>query len=240
MAKRVYKFKNPEERNLKIGSSLKKRWTDPDWRAMMISRRENSPTFKYRNKMKITMIKKWENPEYRIMMEEARRRDSKLYSDAMKRNWQNPEYRKKQEMSSRGESSRRVNKKWWNEATQEEIIERFKRIFANQDIRPTKIEIFVDGLVQTACPEFRYVGNRKVWIGKKNPDWIHRNRNLVIEYFSDYYHGEKRTGRTKEQEEDLRKSHFKKYGYDCLIIWESELKNLENIIEKIKKFVKKI
>jgi len=28
--------------------------------------------------------------------------------------------------------------------------------------------------------------------------------------------------------------------YDCLIIWESELRNLENIIEKIKKFVKKI
>ena len=31
---------------------------------------------------------------------------------------------------------------------------------------------------------------------------------------------------------------FCKYGYDCLIIWEHELEDLNSVVEKIRKFNK--
>jgi hypothetical protein len=34
----------------------------------------------------------------------------------------------------------------------------------------------------------------------------------------------------------VRKDHFKKYGYNCLVIWSEELKNPEKVIEKMKVF----
>lgn len=58
----------------------------------------------------------------------------------------------------------------------------------------------------------------------------------VIEFFGEYYHGEKKTGRNKEQEEKLRIDHFRKYGFDCLVIWGSELKDFTLLKGKIKNF----
>jgi len=54
-------------------------------------------------------------------------------------------------------------------------------------------------------------------------------------YFSKYFH-ETISDKTREQEEHQRIDHFKKYGYDCLIIWEEELKSPDKVVEKIKNF----
>jgi len=95
-----------------------------------------------------------------------------------------------------------------------------------------KTEIFTDGLVQKARPtDFIYSGDGKIWIAGKNPDWFNVNgKKQVIEFFGGlgYWH--------KLEDEEIRKSHFAKYGYDCLIIWESELKNPEQVISRIQNF----
>jgi hypothetical protein len=129
-----------------------------------------------------------------------------------------------------------ASKKRWKDPIWAEVMLR-KTLGANK-IRPNKTEIFVDSLIQQVCPiDFIYSGNGKIWIDGKNPDWFNVNgKKQVIELFGDYWHGEKITGRTKEQEEELRKSHFREYGYDCLIIWEDELKDIEKLKQKILEF----
>jgi len=107
------------------------------------------------------------------------------------------------------------------------FIEKFTKA-CNQ--KPTKPEIYLTEILQQIVPEkYKYVGNFEVWIGGKNPDWISINeKKQVIEFFGEYWH--------KVEHETERKEHFKKYGYDCLVIWESELKNLEELKQKILKF----
>jgi hypothetical protein len=39
------------------------------------------------------------------------------------------------------------------------------------------------------------------------------------------------------EDEIIRKSHFAKYGFGCLVIWESELKNPNKIVEKVRNFI---
>ena len=53
-------------------------------------------------------------------------------------------------------------------------------------------------------------------IGCKSPDIWDGNRKL-IELFGDYWH--------QGDDPQERIAHFEKYGFQCLVIWESELKN---------------
>ena len=68
----------------------------------------------------------------------------------------------------------------------------------------------------------------------KNPDFINKNKDKIIEAFGSYWHTKK--ARVYEETEAGRIEYFKKYGFDTLIIWENELKNLDKVLEKIKNF----
>lgn len=129
-------------------------------------------------------------------------------------------------------------KEWWAEMSEDEKRERVAKAFIAQKQKPNKTEIFTDSLIQKARPtDFIYSGDGKIFIAGKVPDWFNVNgKKQVIEMLGTYWHGVERTGRTKEQEENYLKSHYAKYGYDCLIIWQSELKCPEKVIEKIKQF----
>jgi len=81
----------------------------------------------------------------------------------------------------------------------------------------------------------RYVGNRMWWRklpnGKyKNPDFKVTGQNKVIEVFGKYWH---KNDETKELI-DL----YKQIGIDCLIFWENEIYNQQDLIkDKIEKFI---
>lgn len=75
----------------------------------------------------------------------------------------------------------------------------------------------------------------------RNPDFIDEERKLIIDLFGDYWHGEEfrlanKDFSTNLEHEQNRINHFKNHGYDCLIIWEHELKDLDQVIQKIKNF----
>jgi len=79
--------------------------------------------------------------------------------------------------------------------------------------------------------EFQYVGDGSLWIGSKNPDFVHNNvKNKVIEIFGDYWH--------KGENPQERVDYFHKYGYDCLVIWEHELEDKEVLVEKLSEWFK--
>jgi len=74
-------------------------------------------------------------------------------------------------------------------------------------------EIKFDRIVDEYALPLKYVGNNKLWIGYKNPDYVDtEDKKLVIEVTSDAYN------RVEEKYEEKRIEHFKKYNYRCITI----------------------
>jgi hypothetical protein len=96
--------------------------------------------------------------------------------------------------------------------------------------------IVMDILNQIQPNEWEFVGNKKLKIGGRNPDFINRNRNLLCEHFGVYWHGVK--ARNDLEREEGRINHFRRYGYDTLVIWENELKikNRSTLLDKVMSF----
>jgi hypothetical protein len=100
----------------------------------------------------------------------------------------------------------------------------------SRDRRPNKPEIFILNILERFFPgQWKYTGDFSFMVGGKNPDFANINgQKKLIEHFGTYYHrGQNRQDRT---------NHFKKYGFNTLIIWEDELKNEAKIIGKIRSF----
>lgn len=77
--------------------------------------------------------------------------------------------------------------------------------------------------------EWKYVGDGTVIIEGKNPDFINCNgKKLIIELFGERWH--------KPGSEESRKEIFKRIGYETLIVWGKELKNVNTLELKIKNF----
>ena len=112
----------------------------------------------------------------------------------------------------------------------------YRSLIASSNIQPNKIEVFLDGLLQENFPnEWKYVGNGQFIVGGICPDYVNINgKKKVIELFGDYWHSYLKTGRTELEEEERRINKFKEFGFDCLIIWQRELKDKEVLISKIK------
>ncbi len=95
-------------------------------------------------------------------------------------------------------------------------------------IKKNKLETRVEEFLNKIFPGlFVYVGDGKLRINGKNPDFILSNsiKRAAIEVYGDYWHrGEDPESRIKD---------FAKVGWDCLVIWEHDVKNEEALIPKI-------
>ena len=98
--------------------------------------------------------------------------------------------------------------------------------------KPNKSEQVLINLIKENNLPFNYVGNNQVIIGGFNPDFLSKNPKHIIELFGDYWH------RNTQERDKRRLETYFKYGYKTLVIWEHELKNLPNIIDKINNFIK--
>ena len=76
--------------------------------------------------------------------------------------------------------------------------------------------------------EYEFVGNGKLKIGRKIPDFVNKDNNKLIELYGNYYH--------KSQNPQDRINYFKPFGYDTLVIWTSELRNITQLKNKILNF----
>lgn len=104
-------------------------------------------------------------------------------------------------------------------------------------VKPNKQEIFVLDLLNVLYPnKYKFVGDFELWVGGKNPDFVSQNDKKLIEYFGNWWHSEKNTGLPSYKHEQERINHFKKYGYNTLVIWENELKDIEKLKNKIVEF----
>lgn len=101
----------------------------------------------------------------------------------------------------------------------------------SNNIKPNKKEIELFEILTTFLPNeygINVKGNILILDGKI-PDFVHINgKKKIIEHFGDYWH--------RNDDPNLRKNLFKSYGYETLIIWESELKNKTKLKNRIEVF----
>jgi hypothetical protein len=102
-----------------------------------------------------------------------------------------------------------------------------------------KIEMILSELIGH---NFKFTGNGSFWINRKNPDFTDVKNKKVIEVFGDYYHSEYFRKKfndfsTNEEHQLNRENHFKQSGFNCLILWEIEIKNLDLCKDKIIQFI---
>ena len=77
--------------------------------------------------------------------------------------------------------------------------------------------------------QYQYVGNGALIIDRKNPDFVGiYDEHKLIEIWGGYF----KKGRDPQDKVNL----FKIRGYQCLVIWASELVYPEKVILRIKKF----
>jgi hypothetical protein len=103
--------------------------------------------------------------------------------------------------------------------------------------KPNKPEVILINILNQLFPgKYEYVGDYSFWIDGKNPDFINKQENKVIEYFGGHWHDIEITGKSREVHEIERINHFKKNGYSTLIIWDNEIENYEFLSNKILEF----
>ena len=95
---------------------------------------------------------------------------------------------------------------------------------------PNKKETQLMELLDSFYPgEWKFVGYGQLIINGKCPDFVNVNgQKKIIEFWGDHWH-------RGENPQD-RANIFKPFGYETLIIRESELKDIEETIEKIRTF----
>lgn len=94
-------------------------------------------------------------------------------------------------------------------------------------LKPNRKEKFLIGLFEKHNLPFQYVGDGKLIIGGRCPDFSDGNGRL-IEFFGDYWH--------EPEEEQERIEFFKEHGYNCLVVWGHELKDEEAVASKVAAF----
>lgn len=120
--------------------------------------------------------------------------------------------------------------KLWKSPLHREKV--FKKMSLTMKIRPNKPETIVLNILTDLYPsEWKYTGDFSFMINGKNPDFTNINgQKKLIELFGDYWH--------KGENPQDRIDTFKPFGYDTLVIWESELKDINKVKNKIMKFNK--
>ena len=94
-------------------------------------------------------------------------------------------------------------------------------------LRPNKLEKEIASILNSILPhEYKYVGNGDFVIEGMIPDFVNINgKKKVIETNGSYWH--------EKSEEEIRIANFKKYGYDCLVIWDYELEDKRAVVNRI-------
>ena len=114
-----------------------------------------------------------------------------------------------------------------------------KAILKGCNVKPNKSERRLQKLLNKwFSKEYQINVNAEVMtLGGKIPDFVNVNgQKKIIEMNGNYWHGEVKTGRTKEEEEKQRIDYFAQFGWKTLIVWEHELRNTKKLKRKIKEY----
>jgi len=136
--------------------------------------------------------------------------------------------------SVQSQQGRLNRRKHWENLTDEEKNDWVKTHLRSRPC-PSDPEVYVTSyLNKYHRGDWIYNGNKKegVKFGGKTPDFLNVNsKKELIEVLGNYWHSEKRTGRTPEQEMDYLRKHYDKFGFKCHFIWGDDCDTEESIHE---------
>lgn len=115
----------------------------------------------------------------------------------------------------------------WKNMTDEDKAAHIGRILKHGK-HPNKKEKSLQKLLEILQLNYLYVGRGSVVINGGSPDFINQDKKKIIEFFGSHWH--------KEEDVLERTQQFKDGGYDCLIIWDKELGDLDRLVPKILMF----
>jgi len=135
---------------------------------------------------------------------------------------------RKQSGRTNPEQSKRMEQLWQDP---EYISKQMKA----RGVCPNKAELFLDEFFQGLLPnEYKFVGegkDRDFIIAGKCPDFVNINgQKKIIELFGEHVH--------EIEEEQQRIDLFANHGYQTLIIWYNELKDMDKLKTKVLEFNK--
>lgn len=121
------------------------------------------------------------------------------------------------------EKLRRAKLRSWQD---EEYV---KMMMRSHHVKPNKLEINLKNLLNEILPnEYKYVGDGQFIVGSKCPDFLNiSGKKKLIELYGDYWH--------RNHNPQDRIEYFRQYGFDTLVIWESELQE-SNLNKRISEF----
>lgn len=103
--------------------------------------------------------------------------------------------------------------------------------------RPNNMELFLNTIIQTVTKNYKYTGDGKTIINNKIPDWLNCNgQKKVILFNGNYYHLKRKNISSKTVAEEIERKPYNDFGFKVLFIWEDELKDIEQVKEKIRCF----
>lgn len=245
-------IKRKESTIKKMSESMKKRYKDPDFKKRAdIVRQKMQSDPKVREKIKTNMKKLWKNTEYK-----------KHQSESHKGNISNMKGRKHSEEANKKNRISHLGKKVSKE-TRQKLIEfqnrpdviqksrddRAKQKFPFKDSKP---ELLTQSILKKHNIDFKKHHNFKLSKSYHQADIV-IEPNHVIEVFGDYWHfnPKKYDGESivKIRRKEIKVKEvweydqyvidgMKKQGYKVMVVWESELKDLEKTTKKILSFLK--
>ena len=117
----------------------------------------------------------------------------------------------------------------WASYTEEQRRQHVLNSLKGVAVRPTKPEIILNDYLDAKFPgEWKYNGDcsESIIIGGKVPDFVNVNgKKAVIECFGLYWHNPIKFPKRSSFEQ--LKSHYSKYGFSCVIIWEDECNDVD-------------
>lgn len=140
--------------------------------------------------------------------------------------------------SNKGERHHYYNKKLpymsklmktlWNDVTFR--TKRLKASMLGRNFKPNNSEKLLIKLFKTLNLPYKFVGDGKVILAGFCPDFINKKNKKIIEFNGTYWH-------RNTQEKDQRKlKEYKKLGYKTLVIWDTELKDIDKVTKKLIRF----
>lgn len=161
--------------------------------------------------------------------------------ETTKETWKNLEIRKKRisglkEVQSKPEYIEKISKltkeRWKDPIYKDRVVRATAR--ANSITIGSKLEDYVKEVLNKLYSNHWVHNNKQTFkvISGKIPDFYHVSLPVVIEINGDYWHSKKMTGVDTDIHEQQQIEHYKKYGYDCIVFWEFEVKgmNFEHLV----------
>lgn len=131
------------------------------------------------------------------------------------------------------ELSKKMKRLWQKDWFKKKMVAASRKAGHNS---PNKLEQKFMNILNNLIPKtFKFVGDGKLIIDRFNPDFCRCDGGKqLIELFGDYWHNLD----TWKKRDKRKLKIYKNLGYETLIVWEHELKNLELLQHKILKYAR--